>query len=137
MFIELQVQHMKIPSSEHVVNINCSVCKNNNKKQFVYRTCSELGISMCSPHNSMNNLLSNCELVDTKIRASGKDLPVQIITAFSYANINGVQISTLVWILNAMAFSLQSEKCLLRVDVRISNTIEINWIHIKNSALIL
>ena len=28
LFIELQVQYMKIPSSEHVVYINCSECQN-------------------------------------------------------------------------------------------------------------
>ena len=44
LFIELQVQCMKIPSSEHVVYINCSECQNNKKKQFVYTTCSELVI---------------------------------------------------------------------------------------------
>ena len=32
----------------------------------------------CSFHgNSMNNLLSYCELIHVKIRASDKDLPVQ------------------------------------------------------------
>ena len=41
LFIELRVQYMKIPRSEHVVYINCSECQ--NKKQFVYTTCSELG----------------------------------------------------------------------------------------------
>ena len=39
LFIELQVQYMKIASSEHVENINCSECQNKNKKQFVYTTC--------------------------------------------------------------------------------------------------
>ena len=38
--IELWVQYMKTTSSEHVVCINCSECQ--NKKQFVYTTCSEL-----------------------------------------------------------------------------------------------
>ena len=42
LFIELQVQYMKIASSEHGVYINCSECK--NKKQFMYTTCSELVI---------------------------------------------------------------------------------------------
>ena len=35
LFIELQVQYMKIASAEHVVYINCSECQNKNKKQFV------------------------------------------------------------------------------------------------------
>ena len=30
-FIELQVQYMKIASSEHVVYINCSECQNKKK----------------------------------------------------------------------------------------------------------
>ena len=46
LFIELQVQYMKIASSEHVVYINCSECQNKNKKQFVYIRCSELVIFM-------------------------------------------------------------------------------------------
>ena len=55
LFIELPVQYMKIPSSEHrgnigktwvehVVHISCSECQ--NKKQFLYTTCSELVIFM-------------------------------------------------------------------------------------------
>ena len=32
LFIELKVQYMKIASSEHVVYINCSECRNENKK---------------------------------------------------------------------------------------------------------
>ena len=32
LFIELQIQYMKIASSEHVVYINCSECQNKNKK---------------------------------------------------------------------------------------------------------
>ena len=30
LFIVLRVQYMKIPSSEHVVYINCSECQNKN-----------------------------------------------------------------------------------------------------------
>ena len=55
---------------------NCSECQ----KQFLYTTCSphilSLGFS-CIELGSMNNLLSYCGLVDAKIRASDKDLPVQ------------------------------------------------------------
>ena len=46
LFIELQVQYMKIPSSEHVVYINCSECQNKNKKQFVCTTCSPHVLSL-------------------------------------------------------------------------------------------
>ena len=37
----------------------------------------ELGIYMYCTYNSMNNLSSYCGLVDAKIRASDKDLPVR------------------------------------------------------------
>ena len=76
--IDLPVEYMKIPSSEHVVYINCSECQNKNIKQFVYKTCSELGIFKYSAGNSMDNLLSYCGLVDARISTSDKDLPVQI-----------------------------------------------------------
>ena len=33
LFIELQVQYMKIASSEHVVYINCSECQNKKKQK--------------------------------------------------------------------------------------------------------
>ena len=46
LFIELQVQYIKIASSEQVVYINCSECQNKNKKQFVYTKCSDLAIFM-------------------------------------------------------------------------------------------
>ena len=44
-------------------------------KQFMY-TCSELGIFIYWACNSKNNLLSYCGLVDARISASKKDLPV-------------------------------------------------------------
>ena len=71
LFIELRVQYMKIPSSEHVVY---TVSK--QKQQFVYTTCSA-GILSLQFLWTMNNLSSYCGLVDAKIRASYKDLPVQ------------------------------------------------------------
>ena len=75
LFFELQVQYMKITSSEHVVYIiNCSECQ--NKKQIVYTTCFELVVFMYWTGKSMNNLLSYCGLVDARIRASNKDLSV-------------------------------------------------------------
>ena len=67
---------MKTTSSEHVVYINCSECQNKNKKQFVYTTCSELVVFMYWTGKSMNNILSYCGLVDVRINASDKDLPV-------------------------------------------------------------
>ena len=43
----------------------------------MYSPCSELGISRIELVNSMNNTSSYCGLVDAKIRASDKDLPLQ------------------------------------------------------------
>ena len=68
--------------SEHVVYIN--------KKQFVYTTCSEHVLSLQFSCNSMNTLLSYCGLVDTKIRASEKDLPVEMTTE---TNGNGIHVT--------------------------------------------
>ena len=44
----------------------------------MYTTCSELGIFMNWTCNSMNNRLLYCGLVDARISASEKDLPVCI-----------------------------------------------------------
>ena len=46
------------------------------QKQFMYTTCSELVVFMYWSGKSMNNLLSFCGLVDPRISASYKDLPV-------------------------------------------------------------
>ena len=76
---------MKIPSSEHCQNLlcvytNCSECQNKNKKticvQNIFWECSELGILMYWTCNSIKNLSSYCGLVDAKIRASDKYLPL-------------------------------------------------------------
>ena len=48
----------------------------SKQKQFVYTTCTELVVFSYRNGNSMNNLFSYCGLVDTRIRASDKDLPV-------------------------------------------------------------
>ena len=72
--IELRVQYMKITSSDDVVYINCFLFWHS--EQFMYTTCSELVIFMYWTRNSMNNLLSHCELIDARISASEKDLPV-------------------------------------------------------------
>ena len=55
LFMASPVQYMKTTSAEHGLHMCC--------------TCSFYG-------NSMNNLLSYCGLIDGKIRASDKDLPV-------------------------------------------------------------
>ena len=74
LFIELQVQYMTIPSSEHAVYSNCFLVLHS--EQFMYTTCSEPGIFMHWTGDSMNNLLSYCGLVEVRICASEKDLPV-------------------------------------------------------------
>ena len=65
---------MKIASSEHVGYINCSECQNKTKTTIC--TCSA-GIMSLQFSLTMNSLLSYCGLVDAKIRASDKYLPVQ------------------------------------------------------------
>ena len=50
-----------------------TICVHN-----MFSTCSELGIFMCWTRNSMNNLLLYCGLVDTRMSASEKDLPVTV-----------------------------------------------------------
>ena len=42
----------------------------------MYTTCSELVVFMYRTGKSMNNLLSYCGLVDARISASEKDLPM-------------------------------------------------------------
>ena len=49
--------------------------KTKQKQQFVYTTCSA-GILSLQFSLTMKNLSSYCGLVDAKIRASDKDLPV-------------------------------------------------------------
>ena len=43
----------------------------------MYTTCSEFVVFMNLTGKSMNNLLSFCGLVDPRISASDKDLPVK------------------------------------------------------------
>ena len=72
LFIDLPTQYMKTTSSEHVVYINCSERQNTNKDNL----CSELVVFMYRIGKSINKHLSCCGLVDPKITASDKDLPV-------------------------------------------------------------
>ena len=68
---------MKIPSSEHVVYTNCFLFLFWHSEQFMYTTCSELGTFMSWARNSTDNLLSYYGLVEARISASDKDLPVE------------------------------------------------------------
>ena len=76
-------KYMKIPSSKHVYT-NCFPFLFWHSEQFMYTTCSELGIFMYWTRNSMNNLLSYYGLVDARISASEKDLPVPIENIFNF-----------------------------------------------------
>ena len=49
-----------------------------NSEQFMYTTCSKVGIFMHWTHNSINNLLSYHGLVDARKSALEKDLPLSI-----------------------------------------------------------
>ena len=49
----------------------------------MYTTCSELVVFMYRTGKSMNNLLSYCGLVDVRINASDKDLPVWFVATCS------------------------------------------------------
>ena len=85
LFIELQVQWMKIPSSEHGENMLCTKIVLNVRNDFYTQHVLprfELGIFMYWICNSINNLLSYCGLVDAKIRASDKNLPVYCISKY-------------------------------------------------------
>ena len=61
LIIELPVEYMKIPSSEHIVYINCSQCQNKNRKTI-------------SVHNMFWPW--NFHVLDKRISASEKDFPV-------------------------------------------------------------
>ena len=66
--------------AEHGENMLCTKIVLNVRNNFCTQhvlPMFELGIFMYSTCNSMNNLSSYCGLVDAKIRASDKDLPVQ------------------------------------------------------------
>ena len=65
LFIELQDQYKKNTSSQHVVYKNCFECQ--NKKQFLYTTCSELVFFLYWTFNSMNNLLSYYGLTNARM----------------------------------------------------------------------
>ena len=56
-----------------VLNVGNNFCTQHVLPRF------QLGIFMYWTCNSMNNLSSYCGLVDAKIRASDKDLPVTLI----------------------------------------------------------
>ena len=82
LFYDLRVQYMKIPSSEDVKNMLCTQIVffvftfRTIYVQNMFLTCSEHGIFMYWTCKSMKQFLSYFGLVDAKINASEKDLPV-------------------------------------------------------------
>ena len=64
---------MKTTSAEHGEE------HGQNMGENMGRTCSVYVLRLYFHGNSMNNLLSYCGLIDAKIRASDKDLPVMIL----------------------------------------------------------
>ena len=75
LFIELQVQYMKIPSSEHGENMSCTEIVFDIQNNFCTQHAGILSLQFSW---TMNNLSSYCGFVNAKIRASDKDLPVCI-----------------------------------------------------------
>ena len=76
LFIDLRVLYKKNTNSEHVVYKHCFECQNQNQKQCLYTTCSELVFFWDRSRKSMNNLLSYYGLTDARMNASEKDLPL-------------------------------------------------------------
>ena len=74
-FIDLPVQYMKTTSSEHIVYINCFGCQNKNKFFFTQHVLS-------LQFHVLNDLLSYCWLVDTRISASEKDIKLKKFLSF-------------------------------------------------------
>jgi len=72
LFIESPEKYKFRTCCAHCANIVLNV---KTKKQFLYTTCSKL---VFFEGNSMNNLLSYCGLTDARLRASDRDLPVQV-----------------------------------------------------------
>ena len=81
LFIDLQVQYMKTTSPEHRENMLCTqivfvLTFRTIFAHIMFSPCSELVVFMYWTGKSMNNLLSYCGLVDPRISASDKNLPV-------------------------------------------------------------
>ena len=73
---KFQAQNTLRTCWEQVVYTNCFLFLFWHSEQFMYTTCSELGIFMYWNGDSMNNPLSYFGLVDARISASEEDLPV-------------------------------------------------------------
>ena len=69
-------ENMKTTSSEYVTYINFCFCFDIQNNLCTQHVLSLYIAFMYWTGKSMNNLLSYCGLIDTRIRASDKDLPV-------------------------------------------------------------
>ena len=97
--IRLQVNLFQKPSFLHQLTHNMTRdCSLNSPEKYKFRTCCvqklffcfcfEIQNNICTQHvvnlyfswNSMNNLLSYCGLIDARMMASEKDLPVTLET---------------------------------------------------------
>ena len=71
--MELQVHYMKIASAEHVLNMLCT--------QTVFCFCFDSQNNLCTQH--VLSLWFSCHidfgLVDARISASDKDLPLHLV----------------------------------------------------------
>ena len=82
-------KHLFLHQLTHNMTKDCSW---NYRENYKHRTWGEHVLPIfcaCSFHgNSMNNLLSYCGLIDAKIRASDRDLPVLIKKCFRISQEN-------------------------------------------------
>ena len=98
--------------------------KTKQKQQFVYTACSA-GILSLQFSWTMNNLSSYCGLVDAKIRASDKNLPMPRIHSngfsffhwYFYETLNNLnRILEAIWPFNLL-FNLKNQRILAEHDV--------------------
>ena len=101
--VNLFQKHLFLHQLSHNMTTDCSWNYHENYK----RKHGHNMFCACSFHgNSMNNLLSYCGLMDAKIRASDKDLPVpfKLLSLFYYFTINFLQqwLASMVWLFIVM-----------------------------------
>ena len=108
LFIELPVQYMKTTSAEHGQNMLC-VC--------------------CFHSNSMNNLLSYCRLVDARISASEKDLPViQFLKKKSFWNAAELENK---WVCSDSTYSWRWQELESFCDKKVGPHPVLSWTHLN------
>ena len=93
---------MKTTSSEHIVYINCFECQNKNRKAiYVHNMFWDCSFHVCTELVNQWTILSYCGLVDPRISASDKDLPVLKLWPFRFLTgaCQTVNHNTEVWLL--------------------------------------